>query len=452
MIIVFGGRTMNYILLMTCAGSLLFVGYLLLEKAMGKRMSQPCRYGMLAASLFGYLVPWVWMRGIYGAVRVPSGKDSVMAVSGRLVVGDAVLHTTDEIAVTQDFGLVLYIAGVWLVIAVLAMLMRCWIYFYSRHNLLTHAGSCETDVPEELVQRLKKEFRIRRRVRIVQIPDEAHSFTLGIFKPVVFLQKSYSPEELEYILRHEFIHISRGDLLVKMLMQLVCCLHWFNPLVYCLNRRLDRACEQACDERVTRDMSEDECVDYAHLIVRSMRESGKQPKRKMFFMSFLASNEKFAEERIRIIMNKRKIKLWEKIVVAGIFGVLVFADSLTAMAYPNVYHLQDAPAKLAGNFGDGTSLLSQKVDEHSAETFDDVILYDEQIITADGEILPVPEQTRVLCFHKWEDAMYEFHLRDDNGGCTTDVYYCKYCPRCNTIKVGDYYATHTYAVCPHDYD
>lgn len=441
---------MNYILLMTSAGSLLFVGYLLLEKVMGEHMSQTGRFRMLVMVLFTYLVPWVWLRGIYESISSVFWQDSVAAMSGRVILGDAAIHATEELVVTPNYGFKLFAAGLWMTVAVLAMLIRCGIYFYSRHALLKHAQDCETDVPEGLILGLKREFRIRRRVRIVRIPDVKHSFTLGFLRPVVFLQGNCGEDELAYILRHECIHIARGDLLFKMLMELVCCLHWFNPLVYYLNHRLDGACEKACDERVVKDMQGDEREAYARLIIRSMKVPVKRSDRKVSFGSFFASSEKLTEERIRVIMNKRKRKFWEKIVVAGAFAALLFVDSLTAMAYPVAYNVEKASTKLARDSVQGEASLKRSVSEDAGAESDDSLLHDEQIVRADGEILPVQEQTRFLCFHKWEDAIYETHVRNDNGGCEVNDYSCTYCDRCKTIRIGELLYTIIYVTCPHD--
>ena len=44
-------------------------------------------------------------------------------------------------------------------------------------------------------------------------------------------------------------HIRRLDVLAKGAALAALCLHWFNPLVWCMVFLLDRDLEQACDER-----------------------------------------------------------------------------------------------------------------------------------------------------------------------------------------------------------
>ena len=42
---------------------------------------------------------------------------------------------------------------------------------------------------------------------------------IGFFKPVLVLPKErYSPEELFFILKHELVHLKRGDVYFKLLL------------------------------------------------------------------------------------------------------------------------------------------------------------------------------------------------------------------------------------------
>ena len=61
---------------------------------------------------------------------------------------------------------------------------------------------------------------------------------------------SWPEERLEAILLHELAHVRRFDVLSQTLAQLACCLHWFNPLVWIVERRQMIERERACDDQV----------------------------------------------------------------------------------------------------------------------------------------------------------------------------------------------------------
>ncbi|MFZ6745233.1 M56 family metallopeptidase [Undibacterium sp. JH2W] len=76
----------------------------------------------------------------------------------------------------------------------------------------------------------------------------------GFFKPKIILPADffarYSTEEQALIIRHERVHLRRGDVYANSLFALLQCLLWFNPLVHLAARyfRLDQ--ELACDASV----------------------------------------------------------------------------------------------------------------------------------------------------------------------------------------------------------
>lgn len=75
----------------------------------------------------------------------------------------------------------------------------------------------------------------------------------GILKPVVFVPESWNtwtPEVREAVLAHEIKHHQRHDPLWRAIGAAACTLHWFNPLVWWMSRRLADQCEFACDEAV----------------------------------------------------------------------------------------------------------------------------------------------------------------------------------------------------------
>lgn len=78
----------------------------------------------------------------------------------------------------------------------------------------------------------------------------------GIFSPVIFVPKdwhAWTPEMQEAVLAHEMKHHRRRDPLWRAVAAVACTLHWFNPLVWWMARRLADQCEFACDEAVVAD-------------------------------------------------------------------------------------------------------------------------------------------------------------------------------------------------------
>lgn len=74
-----------------------------------------------------------------------------------------------------------------------------------------------------------------------------------------------SEHGLDAIMMHELAHIKRNDVLTQSLAQLMCCLHWPNPLAWMVERRLMIERERACDDIVL--LSGGRASDYARILM-----------------------------------------------------------------------------------------------------------------------------------------------------------------------------------------
>ena len=57
-------------------------------------------------------------------------------------------------------------------------------------------------------------------------------------------------DSLAYVLAHEYVHIRRFDSIRKLVLIVVLCVHWFNPLVWVMYILANRDIELSCDEAV----------------------------------------------------------------------------------------------------------------------------------------------------------------------------------------------------------
>lgn len=73
-------------------------------------------------------------------------------------------------------------------------------------------------------------------------------FVFGFFRPRIYLPKSMDEQTRQCVLAHEFVHLRRHDLWIKMFVFIVLCLHWMNPLVHIAYRCMINDMEMSCDE------------------------------------------------------------------------------------------------------------------------------------------------------------------------------------------------------------
>lgn len=75
----------------------------------------------------------------------------------------------------------------------------------------------------------------------------------GVFRKTIFVPTGWTrwdDSTRETVLLHELAHHRRHDPLVRWIAALAAAVHWFNPFVHWMHRRLALQCEHACDRRV----------------------------------------------------------------------------------------------------------------------------------------------------------------------------------------------------------
>ena len=92
-------------------------------------------------------------------------------------------------------------------------------------------------------------------------------FVLGIIKPKIYLPFNMGEQEMEYVIAHEQAHLRRKDHLWKPLGFLILTLHWFNPMVWLGYILLCRDIELACDEKVVKELNNEQRADYSQALL-----------------------------------------------------------------------------------------------------------------------------------------------------------------------------------------
>lgn len=85
----------------------------------------------------------------------------------------------------------------------------------------------------------------------------------GILHPKILVPPGTEGKLLDYVERHERIHRRRLDNLWRVAALTVCCLHWFNPLVWLCLKAFFADMELSCDEAVLRALPDDSKKEYA---------------------------------------------------------------------------------------------------------------------------------------------------------------------------------------------
>lgn len=201
----------------------------------------------------------------------------------------------------------------WESIWFLGFLIFVAIYVICYGNCLRNFNT-SLPVSTDYIQGWLKEHSIRRTISIRQYDCITSPLTYGILCPVILLPKSVdlnNRQQLDFIFKHELVHIIHFDLLTKMIASVTLCVHWFNPLVWALYILLNHDLELACDEAVISNFGKESRANYARTLI------ALEEHRSVSTILFSSFSKNIMKERIVAIMKPKKYTLW------GVIGTLM---------------------------------------------------------------------------------------------------------------------------------
>ncbi|MCI1656170.1 MAG: M56 family metallopeptidase [Lachnospiraceae bacterium] len=130
-------------------------------------------------------------------------------------------------------------------------------------------------------------------------------FSYGVRKKEILLPNvEMTNEERSLILRHEAMHHRNRDLLLNFLVQIFCCLFWWNPMVYLMKKDLNQTIELRCDRAVLKEIGDDSKVAYLEVLLKTYKEDFR--KEKSYLACLNSSSGRAMEERFTKIAQYKE--------------------------------------------------------------------------------------------------------------------------------------------------
>ena len=181
-------------------------------------------------------------------------------------------------------------------------------------------------------------LRMRHRIRrpdssvrqvepgICEIDGGHLSFVMGLVHPVIYLSSGLDSESRKVVLCHERVHLQRRDYLWKPAALVICCVHWFNPLVWLAFYLMNMDCEMSCDEKVVKLLGEESKKIYSYTLLEEASGGEWKRYRGGSICALLSFGEDHVKNRIRHVLDYRKPSFW--IVIGAVAVIVVLIVSL----------------------------------------------------------------------------------------------------------------------------
>jgi beta-lactamase regulating signal transducer with metallopeptidase domain len=253
----------------TLSASILAAIVFLLQVALRKRLSAAWRFALWIPVLIRLLIPVLpetpfsifnaprWLRSVMpGTPQVTVEIKDRAAIPTILPLANpsdlAAAETSFAVAPLQKPVLTTFqkVTLLWLTVS-LALLLRLalgtlWLNLRLRKH---------RTLPSPFLLRVFltacEETRTRWKPRLIQTTLIESPGLFGFICPKLLLPSAIDSQltetELRHIFLHELAHLKRGDLLTNWFMSIAHAIHWFNPIVWFLLRRMRLERELACD-------------------------------------------------------------------------------------------------------------------------------------------------------------------------------------------------------------
>ena len=169
----------------------------------------------------------------------------------------------------------------------------------------------------------------------------------GLFHPVIVISENiYNEKDLPYIFYHELMHWKEHDLWIKLLVNVLCCIFWWNPCSHLLKFNLNKTLELRCDQSVSRLLRYPEKVEYVNVLKKTFAALPTKQKR-FHFGSFSISEfvptakRHIAYKRAKIVIDTPYQKEFNKVIpiITLVAMIAVFIFSYSFIIQPH----HDAP-------------------------------------------------------------------------------------------------------------
>ncbi len=275
-------------------------------------------------------------------------------------------NIADTSTTHKTFSIYAYMFVVWIALALVLFVRKITVY----QGFIQYMKAGNTEVSDiktlNLLSDCVEKLNIKTKVELSYNPLIASPMLIGFFRPRIVLPvNKLEDKELSYIFVHELIHYKQWDMFYKWLIQIVVCVHWFNPFVYLLEREVNKSCELSCDEKVISVLDDKARREYGDTLI-SFLKSNKLYKNSLASVTLTEGAEQLKERLGAIMSFKSKTKTIQ--ILTGLLTFCILFGAAFIGSYPVAAATDSSPAE------SGNSTVPEKRNNNA-----DTYIYDENL-------------------------------------------------------------------------
>ena len=299
-------RVFIMVLLLSISGLIFSAVYLPLEKIVYKLTSARFMVFINTVALFTFVIPFYYTTSLY------DGSEAAFTNYNVIIFEDTVASDRIISSIHSYLGVAIsYVDVIWLLGTIIFLTVNI-VKYIKLIEIVKSSFAIESDLWQKPFEKLKKTYKVDR-IFIVVSNKMDTVCTVGLIdKHIIvpaYMLNIFDEKEAEFILRHEFCHAVRKDVPRKVLIIILNCLNWFNPMFYFLMENLSNWIEMACDEDAVKDLDNYDRRKYGGLIIKVLevqRDFGLEKQH--YTAGFSGSTKNYQRKKYLL-----KTQIWQQL-------------------------------------------------------------------------------------------------------------------------------------------
>jgi beta-lactamase regulating signal transducer with metallopeptidase domain len=213
---------------------------------------------------------YIWLAVIFRLIFPYTPEVSLMGAINNLFENTHIHNIAADFLSTVAAERILgYVGMAWLLIVILLIVKKVISYIAYTRFIRANGEEINDAAIKRLFRQILSEMKIEKPVALYSYKGVNSPMLMGIFKPCIVLPEAmpHTKENLRYVFIHELTHYKKRDFLYKWLIQIISCIHFFNPLVHLIKKEINKIGEFSCDESVIKHLDKQEKNAYGSALL-----------------------------------------------------------------------------------------------------------------------------------------------------------------------------------------
>ena len=189
----------------------------------------------------------------------------------------------------------------WISISLFLIVSCLYKYIRLKKFFLIIEKSNDLEIKKIINEINKKNNKSNNIPKIIKTDFCETPFIFGWKKPIIVVPKNLSDTDLRFSILHEFQHYKYNHVLIKICIEILLKIYWWNPIIVILKNEIIKALEVQADIYAMENLSKEECRLYLNTLINLTKKSLEYHENS-FSLSFY-NKKTIIENRIFKILN-----------------------------------------------------------------------------------------------------------------------------------------------------